>query len=282
MNWSRTHTLIAGIGLIGLTNAVALVGVVYNRSGEPGAVLRLTQRELQLPSIFYGNRENSGITLRLFWRLPDERSYRVQYYAPYAGMPTWLDKVKLEALGFDTSVSAYDSRSRERYEKQLPREVLLVLEQDGPAYRRSLELATKYSADQEAKLVSNPGDKNLAQFAKNAREAQERETRQNSRLFVVDAGLESTALRAKYPDGARYAIVRGQVRPTMYGRSQEKFGGYIDGLSIDEVNVPFALRDVFAGTRQVNDGEQGDKAPFEATVAFGKRFEPWMTSAVKK
>ncbi|MFL6653087.1 MAG: DUF4824 family protein, partial [Sulfurifustaceae bacterium] len=47
--WSRKRTLLAGIALIAATNAVALVGVAYNRSGEPSSVLKLTERELALP-----------------------------------------------------------------------------------------------------------------------------------------------------------------------------------------------------------------------------------------
>ena len=35
MTWSRKYTLVAGLGLIAMTNAIALFGVVYNRSGAP-------------------------------------------------------------------------------------------------------------------------------------------------------------------------------------------------------------------------------------------------------
>ena len=289
MTWSRTSTLIAGIGLIAVTNAVALIGAAYNRSGDPEAVLRLTQRELQTPYQWRGNRENSGMALSLLWRVLNEQSSETQFYnwryAGTGGVPAWLDKAKLEALGFDTSVpAAYsDSRGRRRYEKQLPRDALLVLELDGPTYQRSLELVTQYSAREDAKLASGPGDKNLDQRARNAREALERETRHNSRLFVVDAGLELPALRAKYPDVARYAIVRGQVRPQIFGNQfAPKVFGYINGLSIDAINVPFALRDIFGSVAQVTDIDQRNKAPYEATVAFGKRLEPWITAATKK
>ena len=44
MNWSRMHTTIAGVGLIVVVNAVALLGAAYNRSGEPESVLRLSER----------------------------------------------------------------------------------------------------------------------------------------------------------------------------------------------------------------------------------------------
>jgi hypothetical protein len=284
MTWSRKHTLIAGLGLIALTNAVALFGVVYNRSGDPEATLRLTQRELRTSYRWYGNRENSGLALSLIWRVLNERSPEIQFYGYVGtgGTPTWLDKAKMEALGFDTSApAAYsDLRRQIRYEKQLPREVLLVLEMDGPAYRRSLELVTQYLAREEEKLASNPGDKSLAARVKTAREALERESSRNSRLFVVDAGLETSALRAMYPDRSRHAIVHGQVRVVSFGTSSGGTG-YISGLSIESINVPFALRDVFGSAAQ-GDVDQRNTAPFEATVAFGKRLEPWITAAAKK
>ena len=64
MTWSRRHTLIAGIALIALTNAVALIGVWYNRSGEPESALRLTQRELAPPYWRGVDRESGGLELR--------------------------------------------------------------------------------------------------------------------------------------------------------------------------------------------------------------------------
>jgi hypothetical protein len=283
MNWSRTHTLIAGLGLMALTNAVALVGVAYNRSGEPEAKLRLTQRELRTAYSGYGNRENSGLALSLSWRVLNEQSGETQFYswryAGTGGTPGWLDQARMEALGFDTSAPATYS---DRYEKQLPREVLLVLELDGPTYQRSLGLAKQYVVREEAKLASSPGDKSLDARVKSAREALEWETNRNSRLFVVDAGLEPAALRAKYPDATRYAIVHGQVRPAIFDRKPEKFAGYIGGLSIESVNVPFALRDVLGSAARVYDIDPRNQAPFEAAVAFGKRFEPWITEAAKK
>ncbi len=287
MTWSRTHTVITGLGLIVLTNAVALLGVVYNRSGESEAKLSLTQRELSTPHRWYGNRENSGLALSLNWRVLNEESVATQLYAwRYAGTggtPAWLDKAKMQALGFDTSAPFADSdpRGRARYEKQLPREVLLVLELDGPTYRRSLELATQYAARDEAKLAAIPGDKELGTRAKNAREALEWETNRNSRLFVVDAGRDAAALRAKYPDAGRYALVHGKVRLEWSGRSTGIVRGFVSGLSIESINVPFALRELFESAAPADDVEQ-NRAAFEAAVAFGKRLEPWITAAAKK
>jgi len=283
MTWSRLHTLAAGLGLIALTNAVALIGAAYNRGGEPEALLRLTQRELRTPYEWRGNRENSGLALSLVWRVPQEQPAGRQFYPAYAGgRPVWLDQAKMAELGFDTTLPArsWDPRGRSRFERQLSREVLLVLELDGAAYRRSLELAAQHLASEEAALAATPGERTLTARVKNARDALERETSRNSRLFVADAGVDAAALRARYPDKSRYAIVRGQVRPELFER--ETYSGYIGGLSVESVNVPFALRDVFTGTTVPGEFDQPNLAPFEAVVAFGRRFEPWIAQGAKR
>src|SRR5207237_4572834 len=140
-------------------------------------------RELSAPSRWYGNRENSGLALHLVWRVgsqtgTDVNAWRYAYIG--GGMPAWLDLDRMRALGFDAPASLDAARARSRYEKQLPREVMLVLELDGPAYRRSLELAAEHVARAEAKPAAQD-DKGRAAQLKNAREALELETTRNSR-----------------------------------------------------------------------------------------------------
>jgi hypothetical protein len=282
MNWSRKHTIVAGAGLIALTNAVALLGVVYNRAGTPEATLRLTQRELGASYVWHES-ENSGRSMVLRWRVLNEpsneaTSYYNWRYGGSGGTPSWLDEAKMRSLGF--AMPASDSeRDLGRYQKQLARDVFLVLELDGPAYRRSLELATEYAAREEARLKALPGDKGLNTRAKNAREALDWETRRNTRLFIVDAGLDAAALRAKYSDTTRYAIVHGQVGPV---RRDARNAGAVSALAIESIHVPFALRALFDKSALSEYDERTDKQPFEATVAFGKRLEPWIIDAQKK
>jgi len=287
MKWSRMHALAAGAGLIALTNAVALLGVMYNRAGTPEATLRLTQRELYVPYRWDGNRENSGMSLALTWRVlrepQDETQFNYYYATTNTGTPDWLDRDKMRSLGFD--VSPQDASPRQhawRSEKQLAREVLLVLELDGPAYRRSLEITTRFAAREEAKLPKLPDDKNLERQVKNAREALDRETNRNTRLFVVDAGLDAAALRASYPDASRYAIVYGKVRPGGDYRKPARVFGYVDSVNIDSIHVPFAFRAVFENAARSAYDNRSDTAAFEASVAFGKRLEPWIIGAQKK
>jgi hypothetical protein len=262
MNWTPRHTAAAGLGLILLTNAVVLAGVAYNRSGEPEARLRLTERELSEPYSWGFGKENSGLAMGLRWRvLPASSDGQLDYgHGGYAAEAGWLDRSKLTDLGFDLSrpVVADDPH----YDKVLPRDVLLVLEIDGDAYREALRRA------------EHPVDKPRSpQWAgtKYAAEALERERRQNSRLFVVDAGLDQAVLRAKYPDRARHAIVQGQVRLGLAYPSHgdaRRLVGRVNDVSVGEVDVPIELRQTIA-----------PGAGFEAVVNFGRRLEPWFASA---
>jgi len=284
MKWSRTHTLAVGLGLIALTNAVALIGVAWNRSGEPQALLQLTQRELQLPYSSYNRRDNSGLALEMQWRVlgaeSDEASLHAWQYPGMGGSPEWLDTAKLEALGFDASeADAFDdSRRRNR---QLPREALLVLELDGPAWQRSRERVARMAARAEATAAAAPADKTVTERLKGAREMLAREDTRNSRLFVVDAGLDAEALRTKYPDTRRHAIVRGQVRIGYHSRSNP-MQGYIDSVAINSLNVPHRLRPVFEGLQRSNPAGDRDATPFEVSVAFGRRMEPWIADGSGK
>lgn len=282
----RSRTLVAGLVLLALTNAVALGGALWNRSGEPGARMRLSERELHRVEPWYGNRENSGLALQLRWRiLSEEESANTQFFAfgyGYSGgAPGWLDKAKMESLGFDTATLApYSERARKRYEKQLPREVALVLELDGQAYRRALELKTEHTSRELARPVV-PGDKIDEQRRTTAREALEWERSRSSRLFVVDAGLDAEALRARYPDRARYAIVRGEVTPVALGAAAKRAAGRVSGVSVSSINVPLRLRKVFADA-QISEYGAGPRTPFDATVAWGRRLEPWLVEAARR
>jgi len=280
VKWSRRHTLIAGLALIGLTNAVALGGAAYNRSGEPESILSLTQRELRPPYVWTGRNETSGLALQLQWRVlqGDGRNIGLYRLATYSGaIPGWLDRAKMASLGFDVKLSTAspDVGRGSPYERQLPRDVLVVLELDGPAYREALERAAKTASEVEAKNERGEGKKVADQMI-------DRETRHSSRLFAVDAGLDRAALRSKFPDRTKYAIVRGQVRPARVSESKAAAGA-IGNLSAPGVNVPLAMRGVFEGVTPdgYDQPSAGDKR-FEARLAFGRRLEPWLVSAAKK
>jgi Domain of unknown function (DUF4824) len=283
LTWSHGHTLAAGITLIALTNAIALGGVAWNRSGEPESVLKLTQRELSQPRGYGLDREGGGLQLNVSWRvLGTERDSEI--YWNFHGAPEWLDESKLAALGFDVSPPPAERKAAWRYDRQLPREALVVLELDGPAYQKALERARERAARQAAKGAqtgkTGPGSpaEQAANFLRN-------EETTNSRLFAVDAGRDAQALRAKYPDRTRYAIVQGTVRTSYQtGRGKEaRWTGYIDGIQNAQVNVPLEFRKAIeAVSRSRPRAGVSDAAPFEVTVAFGRRFEPWIVAASAK
>jgi hypothetical protein len=272
-NWTRKHTLIIGLALILMTNAVALLGVYWNRAGEPESQLALTQRELQQNYGWGMYHENSGVTLRIVWRVPTEQ--RSWNFAYTGGNPVWLDKDKMASLGFDVNPPKEMQSNFRWASRQLSREVLLVLELDGPAFQKSLQQAQQFADEQDAKLAARPNDKSLQQIAKAAHDQARMEEDSNSRLFAVDAGLDLDDLREQYPDRNRYAIVRAQVRPS-YLSGLDKFTGNIDKLSIDEINVPYEFHSAF-DTRvgPATTGQKSGNWTFE--VDFGQRLEPWIT-----
>ena len=279
LTWSRTRTLVAGLALIALTNAIALGGVAWNRSGEPESVLTLTQRELgqSYRSIF--DRESDGLELGVRWRVvatgPSE-----SFYPDHYGAPEWLDREKLAALGFDVSRRP---DARRRHQRLLPREALVVLELDGPARQKALERARAWSEQEAAKAAAGKGKTGPGSPAQNAADALKREETSNSRLFAVDTGLDAQALRAKYPDRSRYAIMRGKIRPQLSTArgSDGLWTGHIDSLDNTRVNVPLEFRKALGSTpRSIPMAGPTEGGPgFEVTVAFGKRFEPWIVAA---
>ena len=287
MTWSRQRTLVAGVALVALTNAVALGGVAWNRSGTPESELKMSQRELRGFSYRYDGhhgygREAAGSDLILRWRVLSDDYDLVFYEDYYGGMPGWLDEAKLAALGFDVSKPRDPARESRRDSRLLPREALIVLELDGAAVQKALERARERVAKEAAKGEAEKG-KQEANRLKMAQEALKREETSNSRLFAVDAGRDAATLRAKYPDRGRYAIVRGKIRayaPAPGGRGKEaRWRGYIESLDNTRINVPLEFRSsTSAELRAIPEAGPVEQGPrYEATVAFGKRFEPWVT-----
>jgi len=277
--WSRKRTLIAGVALIAATNAIALCGVAYNRSGVPDSTLKLTQRELPRSYSYFDGTENSGMALTLHWRAPirdraDSEPLTTSYRS-YGGSIDWFDQAKLSELGFDVSRPVDTEPGRRFYGRALSREVLLVLELEGQAYRQALAAVHAYAARQEKLRAANPGKKEFEDRARRGAELLKQEERDGSRLFAIDAGVDLAVLRAKYPDRSKYAIVRGLVRPLVdWDEKTPQLSGYVSDLSINDVNVPKDLRKHLPGAR--NGYVLPPSSPYEITLAIGKRLEPWI------
>lgn len=271
MNGIGKHTWVLGLGLIALVNAIVLGGAAYNRSGEPESTLQLSGRELSTPHAWWGNRENSGRSLRMRWRVlppettsgkPDPWDYSEQGYGV---SPAWLNAAKMESLGFSAPSPTGGIEARTGAARQLPRDVLLVLELNGEAYQAALARATKYQ-----------------EHATNGAEVLRREQAENSRLFVVDAGLERAALRAQYPDRSRFAIVRGRVHAAWQGQNSAQWRGFVGEVAGDELNLPLEWHSVFERTDARRYTNEKIAAHYQVEVRFGQRLEPWISKVTSR
>lgn len=282
MKLTPRNTLAAGVLLILLANAVALIGVYFNRSGEAESRLALSQRELTMPWGWGIAKENSGLAVSLNWRVIDPSVGEFGGYGFSGGTPDWLDETRMAALGFDTSLPAEGTFGRRRFERQLPREVILVLELAGPAWQQAVERARQNAARHEAASLANAGSKEFAEKAKRAQEQLKREEISNSRLFAIDAGVDRAALRARYPDRGHYLILKGTVRPRLATHEKKtRVTGYVSALAVTQINVPHALRPVLEPALRKHKRTADDPAPhFDAVIVVGQRLEPWIESVL--
>jgi hypothetical protein len=104
--------------LVVVSNLAAWRVAALNRSGEPEAVLVLTERELQLPA---KQAENTALALSLVFEPPRLRSDG----GPRE--PGWFDRAKLESIGFDCR-RAVTAESADYYRTRPPRTTFAALE----------------------------------------------------------------------------------------------------------------------------------------------------------
>lgn len=277
MTRSSRLTLVAALALVLATNGVVLLDVSANRSGEPDAVATMTERELPLPLPYGMTKEDSGLALSVRWRAEGARAQFNQYAYVVNTSPEWLGRDKLAELGFDVEADATTEEGARRYNRMLPRRALLVLEYDGDAYRRTLDLVEQHLLEEEALAAANPGKGEFARRVDEARHSLDRERTVNSRLFVIDAGTDHDALRGKYPDATRYLIMGGQVRVVVV-RPGTTPTGMIDGLDVGSLHVPLSVRRPLDALRRGSSSGVREGPPrYAATVTVGRRLEPWIS-----
>jgi hypothetical protein len=277
---------IAGSALILAVNAIVLAGVAWNRSGEPDAVVRLSERELVLPYHSRGDRDNSGIALDMSWRVgvrtPALDDETLAEYRQYSRRADWLDADALRALGFDLRETRPGERAR--YSRHwLSRDVWLVLELAGDQHAWAIARAEARLAARQAEQAAAPDAPSLQPPLEHARRQLREERESSSRLFVVDVGRDPGALRETYPDRSRFLVVSGKVRPTAYGpqgREHEPFG-VIEAINIDSFHVPARWRAIFEPLLE-RDSNTRHEARYEVELAYGKRREPWIVDAVMR
>jgi hypothetical protein len=274
VRWSRARALLVAVVLIVVTNAVVLAGVAYNRSGEPEAVLRLSERELQLRNWNWPSNENSSIDLDLSWRIAQPDRQAADYF--YGGLH-WLQPAQLRELGFHIADNLESDEAWQRVSRQPSRRVWLVLEFDGPAYRASVERAAKRLERETALAQANPGNNEFQQRQIARRKELEREQRFASRLFIIDAALDEDALRVRYPDRQHYVIVRGRLDLMIEGEARNRRPvAQVADIDVDAIRVPYTYRHIVEPYIGTGAGYDDWEPRFAATVHFGRRFEPWI------
>ena len=269
-NLARSRTLfILSLLLIVVVNGFILIGVLYNRSGDPESVVVLTEREVKMP--YRWNRDDTSV--RIDWRTVSAEG---DVYNRY-NSPEWLNQEKLKLLGFEFSEGV--NADRQSHFTEL--EAILVLEYDGSAYQQVIKAARQRVETIQNKLTKLVDDEALLSSLKDAKENLEHERRSASRLFVVDAGLDKEKLRSQYPDRHRYILTYGVVDARSYRfkgpREQSVISGRIDRLSVNYLHVEKEVRAIIDQLRS-RSSYASDKTPprFSLTVHYGQKLEPWI------
>ncbi len=276
----RRSGLLVACALLLVTNAVVLTGVALNRRGEPEARLTLTEREIRFG---YQEKENTGLWLSL----------QTTYAEPWSSDgPSWFNDKKLREIGFDCSVPPADPGAELHYEKALPRSAFAVLEFDGDSWKA-------WIARREQELLHPPPDADQSETLAKRRKQLEEERVEHSRLFVIDVGRDASALRARYPDRSRHAVVGAITRLRLDRTWDEEaktwktphLAGYVSEILCTEIHVPLDKRRVLDDIRVARAREAGrpERQDFEGyspyhqgppgfrvTLNYGRRFEPWI------
>ncbi len=274
---SQTRLFILGFVLILIANVIALLGVAANRSGKPEAVIEFTERELAIP-YYKMNDENSGLALHLNWRILPEIKDEIYSSYYHWGSPAWFDAQKLTEVGFVIDEKTCPDEDSKR-KAPLPRDAFIVLEYDGNTYQEALQRAETFLKNAEIALKTNEKDKDLQDRFKKANNNLEAERNSESRLFAIDAGLDAGNLRQRYPDRAKFIIMRGIVDLECRSEKKKKVAvGRIADIRIDKINVPLSYRKLLEWVQaQIKSRRREQKGPrYKVELAYGNRFEPWI------
>ena len=249
MNLQRLWLPILGFTVILVVCTGTLLAGIYNRSGTSESTLRLSERELELPTGESGEQENTPLTLHLLWRVETVDQAGSATTEASSTRAAWITQTKLAELEIPSGIrpNAFVS-------------TFLVLEFDGRAHARAVSRAC-----------------NSASPSRDARTC-EFEIKKSSRLYVVDAGRTVAELRARYPDRAHYAIVSGVIKLS-HDLNVREPEGYVSSLSLETVQGVEPLRSAIDPTtgkmlwRRLQAGHF-----FDAVISFGRRLEPWNLS----
>jgi len=253
----KNVSLTAGTAVIVIANAFALIHATRNRLGTADAELTLTNRELSFSRS--ASEDDSGMTLNLRWTTLGND------FSLYGNAsPNWLDREKLQALGFDCSVSPNGHDAVRFYQRQKQRETFVALEYDGPAWRAWLD-AYHNAAAQQAKSGSAMRDSSGDQ----------------SRLVPIDAGFNAEALRVRYPNRSSVIILPAAVSLALVPytdperkpdtQSAKRLEGSIQQLA-SSIHVPRPFSDEFLRRYRPQENITG----YSVSLRYGALHEPWV------
>ena len=291
---NTTVALVLGCGLVLAANAAILGMVALNRQGEPVSELSLTERELAMPQ--YRQEENSGfmLSLRLTHQLPDtiRRTARLRDEKTAQVDYSWFDHSKLEELGFQIDVDPSDPAALDHYETTRGRPAFIVVEFDGDGWNRWLAGREEQFRTMREKVES--GEEKPEALA-SAEELLEWDRTMRSRLFPVDAGIDASEMRRRYPDRQRYAVIRAVVvlRLVRPEEGAPYLNGMVRNTIVSEIHVPIRLREYLEAflpaetwneraDRERKEAKKGWPAPrpprYRIRLTFGSRNDPWLSS----
>ena len=282
-NKPKIKLAIIAAALLVLVNVIVLAGAAYNRSGDPIASLKLTERELPPPYYrAYNKKENSGLALRLNWKVaPDfsEKNRYNRYSLSNYTSPNWLTENKLKELGIDIEkAKANKKSSRYRYKSIDSEDVIVVLEYNGESFQKILKNAENDIKQHRTSAKKSPDNKELIRQLKQYEESLAALKISSSRLIAIDAGLKLKALKEKYNDSSKYLMLRGEVRPRW---SKNELKGRIKQLFISQVHVPLPY------SKEINEitnrqttsnsyNRMNEKPRYQVELKVGKRLEFWV------
>ena len=239
----RRHGPWLAAALVVLSNLAAWGAAALNQTGEPAAILVLTERELRLPA---KQTENTALTLSFVFEPPGTRADATPRE------PGWFDRARLQSIGFDCSRPVAPENA-EYYRTRPPMAAYAALEYEGTLWLRQLEGAPRDPL-RDTHLVAIDADRNPA--ALRARHPDRRA------VAITEATV-----------ALQYVSNPGQP-PFLRGR--------VTSILPAAISVPRAWRGVLEGLQsraEPGTAQPLQREPrFRATVVWGRRLEPWITN----
>jgi hypothetical protein len=251
--------------LVVASNLGAWGFATLNRSGEPEAVVELTERELRLPA---KQADNTALMLSLVF----ERPRPAGPLRPQREVG-WFDRAKLQSIGFDCSAPVTPENAS-RYIMP-PRSTYAVLEYEGEAWRKQMAEPLP-----EPVQIGGAGPAGAQPPEASSRGGQDRLLQ--SHLVVIDVGNDPVTLRQRYPDRRRAAIVEATAELQFVNNpGQTPFlAGRVMSVLPGEINVPrewLVLLEGLQTERKVTTWPPPLHDPrYRVTVKWGRNLEPWI------